>query len=146
MLIDKQFDTRSLIRIYIKGYRRLLHKIDNSGGRPFTRERTILKKRYHKNTNTITISAMAFLMLLLRSSSVSTAGEASKLKLDYSLTDEQSMKRTKSYTDVIIGHDGQQRERFISYFCICISLVLCAHVLLKLWRTQTQIGSASCVV
>ena len=40
-----------------------------------------------------------------------TAGEASKLKLDYSLTNEQSTKRTKAYTDVIIGHDGQQRER-----------------------------------
>ena len=38
-----------------------------------------------------TISAMGFLMLLPLSSSVSTAGEALKLKLDYSLTNEQSM-------------------------------------------------------
>ena len=30
-------------------------------------------------------------------------------KLDYSLTNEQS--GTNPYTDVIIGHDGQQRER-----------------------------------
>ena len=90
---------------------RLLHKIDNSGGRPFTKERAIMKKIYHKNTNMITISAMTFLMLLPLSSSVSTAGEALKLKLEYSLTNEQSMKRTKPYTDVTIGHDGQQRER-----------------------------------
>ena len=42
-------------------------------------------------TNMITISAMALLMLLPLSSSVSTAGEALNLKLDYSLTNEQSM-------------------------------------------------------
>jgi len=68
-----------------------LHKIDNSGGRPFTKEKAILKKRYHKNTNMITISAMASLMLLPLSSSVSTAGEALNLKMDCSLTNEQSM-------------------------------------------------------
>ena len=61
--------------------------------------------------NMITISAMAFLMLLPLSSSVSTAGEALNLELDYFLTNEQSTQRTKSYTDVIIGHEGQQRER-----------------------------------
>ena len=54
------------------------------------KEKAILKKRYKKNTNMITISAMAFLMLLPLSSSVSTAGEAIHLKLDYSLTNEQS--------------------------------------------------------
>ena len=69
-----------------------------------------LKKRYHKNTSMITISAMAFLMLLPLSSSVSPAGQDLKLKLDYSLTNEQSTSRTKPYTDVIMGHDGQQRE------------------------------------
>ena len=58
----------------------------------------------------ITISAMAFLMLLPLLSSVSTAGEALKLKLDYSLTNEQSTQWTKPYADVIIGHDGQQRR------------------------------------
>ena len=67
-----------------------LHKIDNSRDRPFTKEKATLKKIYHKNTNMITISAMAFLMLLPLSSSVSTAGEALTLKLDYSLTKEQS--------------------------------------------------------
>ena len=36
------------------------------------------------------ISAMAFLILLPLSSSVSTAGEGLNLKLDYSLTNEQS--------------------------------------------------------
>ena len=65
--------------------------LDNSGGRPFTKEKATLKKRYNKNTNTITISAMAFLMLLPLSSSVSTAGETLNLELDYSLTNEQSM-------------------------------------------------------
>ena len=49
-------------------------------------KQAILKKIYHKNTNMITISAIAFLMLLPLSSSVPTAGEALKLKLDYSLT------------------------------------------------------------
>ena len=73
-----------------------MQKIDNSGGRPFSKERVILKKRYHKNSNMITISALAFLLLLPLSYSVSTAGEALKLKLDYSLTDEQSTKRTMS--------------------------------------------------
>jgi len=63
-----------------------LHKIDNSGGRPFTKEKATLKKIYHKNTNMITISAMVFLMLLPLSSSVSTAGEALNQKLDYSLS------------------------------------------------------------
>ena len=71
----------------------------------------MLKKIYHNNTNMITISAMDFLMLQPLSSSVSTAGEALKLKLDYFLTNEQSTQLTKPYTDVIIGHDGQQRER-----------------------------------
>ena len=56
----------------------------------------------------ITIAAMAPLMFLSLSSSVSTAGEALQLKLNCSLIDEQS---TKPYTNVIIGHDGQQRER-----------------------------------
>ena len=78
-----------------KGYthhrRQPLQKIDNSGGRPYTQENATLKKRYNKNTNTITISAMAFLILLPLSSSVSTAGEDLNLKLDYSLTNEQSM-------------------------------------------------------
>ena len=76
-----------------KGYThhgRPLHKIDNSGGRPFTKEKATLKKGYNKNTNMITISAIAFMMLLPLSSSVSTAGEALNLKLDYSLTNEQS--------------------------------------------------------
>ena len=59
-----------------------MHKIDNSGGRSFIKETTILKKRDHKNTNMITIYAMAFLMLLPLSSSVSTAGEALNLKLN----------------------------------------------------------------
>ena len=58
---------------------RLLHKIDNSGGRPFTMERAILKNRYHKNTNMITISAMAFQMLLHLASSVSTVAEPMQL-------------------------------------------------------------------
>ena len=49
----------------------------------------------------ITISAMAFLMLPPLSFSVSTAGEALNLKLDYSLTNEKSTSRTKPYTDVI---------------------------------------------
>ena len=40
--------------------------------------------------NTITISAMALLMLLPLPSSVSIAGEGLNLKLDYSLTNEQS--------------------------------------------------------
>ena len=62
--------------------------VDYSGGRAFTKEKVTLKNRYHKNTNMITISAMAFLMLLPLSSSVSTAGEALNLKLDYSLTNE----------------------------------------------------------
>ena len=53
-------------------------------------KKATLKKRYHKNTNMITIYAMAFLMLMPLSSSVSTAGEALNLKLDYSLTNEQS--------------------------------------------------------
>ena len=70
---------------------RFLHKIDNGRGRPFTKEKAILKIRYHKNTSMITISAMAFLMLLPLSSSVSTAGEALNHKLDYSLTNEQSI-------------------------------------------------------
>ena len=61
---------------------RLLHKIDCSGGRPSKKERTILKKRYHKNANMITISAMAFLVLLPISSPVSTVGEALQLRLD----------------------------------------------------------------
>ena len=61
----------------------------------------------------ITISAMAFLMLLSLSSSVSTAGEDLNIKSDYSLTNEQSMQRTKPYTDVIIGHDEQERRRRI---------------------------------
>ena len=65
-------------------------KINNSGGRPFTKEKAILKKRYHKNTKMITNSARAFLMLLALSSSVSTVGEALNHKLDYSLTNEQS--------------------------------------------------------
>ena len=76
----------------------------------FTKEKAISKKRYHINTNMITISAMAFLMLLPLSSSVSTTGEALNHKLDYSLTNEQSTSRTNPYTDVIIRHDGQQRE------------------------------------
>ena len=50
-----------------------------------------MKKIYHKNTTMITISAMSFLMLLPLSSSVSTAGEAINIKLDYSLTNEQSI-------------------------------------------------------
>ena len=54
---------------------------------------------------------MAFLMLLPLSSSMSTAGEALKLISDYYLTNEQSTQRTKPYTDVIIGDDGEQRER-----------------------------------
>ena len=54
---------------------------------------------------------MTFLMLLPLSSSGSTAGEALNHKLDYSLTNEQSTSRTKPYTDVIIGHDGELRER-----------------------------------
>ena len=62
----------------------------NSGGRQYTQEKATLKKRYNKNTNTITISAMAFLIFLPLSSSVSTAGEDLNLKLDYSLTNEQS--------------------------------------------------------
>ena len=61
----------------------------------------------------ITISALAFLMPLPLSSSVSTAGEALKLKLDCSLTNDKRMYRTKPYTDVIIGHDDQQRRRRI---------------------------------
>ena len=60
------------------------------------------------------ISAMAFLMLLPLSSSVSTVGETLNLKLDYSLTNEQSTSQTKPYTDVIIGYNEQQRERDIS--------------------------------
>ena len=70
-----------------------------------------IEERYHKNTNMVTISAMAFLLLLPLSSSVPTAGEALNLKLDYSLTNDQSTKRTKPYTDVIIRYDGQQRRR-----------------------------------
>ena len=42
---------------------------------------------------------------------MSTAGEALKLISDYYLTNEQSTQRTKPYTDVIIGDDGEQRER-----------------------------------
>ena len=70
-----------------------------------------IEEKISNNTNMITLSAMAFLMLLPVSSSVSTAGEALNLKLDYSLTNEQSTERTQPYTDVIIGHDGQQRRR-----------------------------------
>ena len=48
-----------------KGYTHRCSQLgDDSGYRPFTKERAILKKRYHKNTNMITISAMAFLMHL----------------------------------------------------------------------------------
>ena len=72
-----------------------LAKIDNSGGWPFTKEKAILKKIYHKNTNMITTSAMAFLMLLPLPSSVSTVGEALNHKLDYSLTNDQSSSRTR---------------------------------------------------
>ena len=46
-----------------------MHKVVNSGGRPFTKEKAILKKKYDKNTNMITISAIAFPMLLPLSSS-----------------------------------------------------------------------------
>ena len=74
-----------------------VHKIDNSGGRPFTKEKAIL--------------------LLPLSYSVSTAGEALNHKLDYSLTNEQSTSWTKPYTYVIIGHDGQQRRRRESIIC-----------------------------
>ena len=63
---------------------------DRQQWRQATKEKATLKKRYNKNTNTITISAMAFLMLLPLSFSVSTAGEGLNLKLDYSLTNEQS--------------------------------------------------------
>ena len=42
-------------------------------------------------TKEITISALVFLMPLPLSSSVSTAGEALNLKLDCSLTNDQSM-------------------------------------------------------
>ena len=43
---------------------------DRQQWRLFTKEKTILTKRYHKNTNMITITVMAFLMLLPLSSSV----------------------------------------------------------------------------
>ena len=64
-----------------------------------------IEEKMSQNTSTITISAMAFLMLLPLPPSVSTAGEALKLKFDCYLTNEQSTQWTKPYTDVIIGHD-----------------------------------------
>ena len=53
-------------------------------------EKATLKKRCNKNTNMITISAKAFLIFLPLSYSVSTAAGSLNLKLDYSLTNEQS--------------------------------------------------------
>ena len=77
--------------------------IDNSGGRPFTKEKAILKKKYHKNTNIIIISAMAFLMLLPLSSSVSPAGEALYLKIG--LFSHQRAKHVTDETLVTIEND-----------------------------------------
>ena len=87
--------------------------------------------------NMITISAMAFLMLLPLSSSVSTAGEALNLELDYFLTNEQSTQRTKSYTDVIIGHEGQQREREHKYGLIKYTLNELIHN--KIFNSPNQL-------
>ena len=59
----------------------------------------IEEKILQKNTNMITISAMAFLMLLPLSSSVSTAGEALKLKLDPTLTSSSDTMDSKEEKD-----------------------------------------------
>ena len=82
-----------------------------------------IEENISQKTNMVTISALAFLMLLPLSSSVSTAGEALNRKLDYSRTNEQSTSRKKPYIDVIIGHDGQQRERYV---CTYVRMCVCA--------------------